>query len=400
VARLISGKKGKQAPRYRSLILIGVVCVLLAAAGVTWLLTRDNSGSSEPDPPGPDISTQTPEPPPGQTVTPSPTPTQTPEPAPEPTPDPTPEPPYTGPVNPLTGLPMEEALTKNRPIAISVGNTSDALPANGVSAADIIYELPVESATRLLAIYQDITSVPKIGSIRSTRHYTAQIAEYHDAILVSIGGSPLGLIYVRDRRIPHIEETPGIVIRDSNRVSGRRMVSPNNAVMLGERMKNWLPERSYRIVHEDDFDLGFKFVEDGTPQNGSDAVDILLRFEAGNTSTFRYDADKKTYSYHKYGRQVVDANDNSNPAFTNLIVIRTSVSSLQGQHGGAGRREIVTTGSGEGYFICGGKYIEIDWHRVDTEPFKFTHKDGTDLEFGKGRVYIAVTPTNSNHDFK
>ena len=384
--------------RYALLALIGVVCVALVVITIVSVASGDDpdqgsdSVMQSPDP--------TPEPPPVSTPsTPEPVPEQTPEPTPDPTPEPPPEPTST---NPLTGMPMAEELIRNRPIAVSMGNQTDAQPMNGISAADILYEMPVEGVTRMIGIFQDTSNVPKIGSIRSARHYTVQIAESHDAILVHVGGSPLGLKYISDRRVTNLDETPEtspVIRRDNDRVPGQRMARPNNTVLLGERLTDWLPERSFRITHGENFDLGLSFTDDGIPQNGDNAAEVIVRFESGKTSTFKYNADRETYSFNQYNTNVIDANDNSHPAFTNLLIIRTSISTLQGEGSGAGRRQIITTGSGEGYFVCGGKYVEINWHREDTKPFRYTFLDGTEVELGRGRTYIGIVPTGAEQIF-
>ena len=58
-------------------------------------------------------------------------------------------------MNLLTGLPTlsEEAIGK-RPVAVMVNNVDAALPQYGISAADVIFEIPVEGdLTRLMALY-------------------------------------------------------------------------------------------------------------------------------------------------------------------------------------------------------------------------------------------------------
>ena len=88
-----------------------------------------------------------------ETAAPTPTPalaTPTPAATPTPTPEPTP---YAGPVNPLTGLPIEEDWVQKRPAAIMLNNLREALPQQGLSQADIIYEVPDEGGiTRMMGI--------------------------------------------------------------------------------------------------------------------------------------------------------------------------------------------------------------------------------------------------------
>ena len=59
----------------------------------------------------------------------------------------------------LTGLPIDQAIEKQKPIAAMVDNESTALPHFGLNSADIIYEMVNSTAndrvTRLIVIYND-----------------------------------------------------------------------------------------------------------------------------------------------------------------------------------------------------------------------------------------------------
>ena len=81
----------------------------------------------------------------------------------------------------------DEAIGK-RPVAVMVNNIPAALPQYGISAADVIFELPVEgNQTRLMALYADYTQVPKVCAIRSCRYYYPAIAKGFDAYYVHWG---------------------------------------------------------------------------------------------------------------------------------------------------------------------------------------------------------------------
>ena len=76
------------------------------------------------------------------------------------------EPVITGSVNPLTGEPMDEALAAQRPVSCMIGNTTDAMPQYGTSAADVLIEAPAEGGlTRLMTLYQDYANLPSIMSV-------------------------------------------------------------------------------------------------------------------------------------------------------------------------------------------------------------------------------------------
>jgi len=307
-------------------------------------------------------------------------------------------------INPLTGEPFVAQYERNRPVAIVLNNLPEALPLNGVSDADIIYEYPVEGGlTRMLAIFQDVFYVEKIGCIRSARHYTVQLANAYDAIFLSAGRSPQALAEVRSLGIPFLNEVEGphreVFFRDRNRIPGRRVDNLHSVVTTGERLYHWLPEYDFRLTHEDDFAPALTFTEDGTPRGGSTAEVIHMRFSAAKSTTFTFDSTLRKYTVRQSNIDFVDANDGSQPAYANIVFIKTSVTGLRND--AAGRLDIVTTGSGTGYFASGGRYVRINWARSDlSSPYIFTLEDGSRFDFGIGKTYICIIPTNIDPVFE
>jgi len=321
------------------------------------------------------------------------------------TPDSTPDPDrnFDG-INPLTGLPMDERFTRNRPLAVVINCMPEALPANGISEADILYEYLVEGGwTRMLAIFQDASHVELIGSIRSARHYTVQIAQGHDAILICAGRSPqaqaemtsLGITVLNEVEGPHRD----IFFRDRNRVPGNRVGLLHSVVISGERIRQFLPGYGFRLEHPSDYRHTFNFIEDGTPQRGEEATEVAVRFSGAKTTTFIYNVAAGGYHVRQSNTDFIDANNNSRPVFTNVLVLRTSVSDIPDDT--SGRVNVETTGRGMGHFINGGKATEINWIRTDvSSPFIFTLLDGTPLDFGIGKTYICIIPTNARVTFE
>ena len=308
-----------------------------------------------------------------------------------------------GPVNPLTGLPMSEVQAGRRPLAITLGNTTEALPMNGISQADIIYEVLVEGGlTRMVALYQDISNVGVIGSIRSARHYTAQIAESHDAIFISAGGSYLGYEEIEARGITHINELSAnhnqMFQRQVHRIPGRTVLNYHSAITTGALAAEWMPRFDIRLEHRPNHMNALSFVNDATPTFGGNAANVAVRFSAGKSSTFSYDHTSRVYTMRQFNMDFVDANNNAPVTFNNLLILRTSVTAIPGDT--AGLREVVTTGYGMGFFVSGGMYTEIFWFRPDkSSPFVYALRDGSELRLSQGRTYIGIIPDNMEVTF-
>ena len=374
-----------QIKRYGPPLLVAIVLTI----------TLVTCGHKEPPPP------EEPEPTEQSPIVLAPTPpvvkpTPTPEPSPEPEPEPEPE--YTGPFSPLTGLPIETDMSNVRPLAIMINNHVDAMPQLGVSKADIIYEVPVEGTTRMMAIYQDVSEVGKIGSIRSARLYFLDIAQGYDAIYIFMGGSPQAYRAISARRPTHLDGTgytggpTNIYYVDTQR--RQTMAIEHTTVTTGDLINEWLPTYNFRLEHEEGYERNLKFAEDAAPDGGSPALDISVSFMGLKTTTFLYNSEDKLYYLSQHGREYKDGNNDVQVSVTNLLVLRAAVSYIPGDN--AGRLDIVTTGSGSGYFACGGKFIDIEWSREDeSSQFEYTLPDGSELVLGQGKSYICVISNNS-----
>jgi len=355
--------------RFVPLIIIAMLFLLTIA---TFALTGSPTVYEPP-------SKETPEAPPYE-----------PKPKPEPAPEPEPEPEWDGPVNPLTGLPVETDISMYRPLAIVINNLRVAQPQLGIGMADIIYEVPVEGGvTRMLAVFQDVSDVGNIGTVRSARPYHVDLAQAHDAIFIFAGGSPEAYNVLSSRNITRIDGVHGrhtqIFFRDQER--RRTMGFEHSLVTSGELIAQWLPTYDFRLELGDNFEHTKQFVEDGTPPGGSPAEEFTVRFPGAKSTSFSY--SNGLYYVSQFGGAYRDGNDGMQLAVTNVLVLRTSVTRIAGD--AEGRLRVTLVGSGTGYFFNGGEYVEIRWSRAsETAPFVYTRTDGTPLVFGRGRTYVCI----------
>lgn len=327
-----------------------------------------------------------------ESPSPVPTPVQTaavPTESPEPTP-------YDGPVNPLTGLPVDEDISGQRPLAIMLNNIYEALPQHGISKADIIYETLAEGGiTRMLAVYQDITGAGKIGSIRSARSYYLDLAQGHDAIFIHAGGSPQAYDEIYSRGVSNIDGVTGnyeIFYRNKDRVG---YAYEHTLFSTDELINEYLPTYSVRREHPEDYKYKMSFSDDGTPENGSGAAVLKVKFSDYKTGVFEYDPLTLLYMVSQYGDIMADGNTGEQVGVTNVLVLFASVGNLANDD--YGRIAIDLTGTGSGVFACGGKYVPITWSKQGYDSqFEYFLEDGTELVFGRGSTYINIVPNNSD----
>ncbi|MGN0374589.1 MAG: DUF3048 domain-containing protein, partial [Butyrivibrio sp.] len=153
-------------------IVAGAVAAAAIIAVVAANISSSNKKSEEPTAPS-------------ETETQTQTEAKTTEPETESETEPTetePELPY---INPLTGEKTATDYSNIRPVAVMLNTIKESLPQSGNSKADILIEMAEEGGiTRIIGIYQDITGVGNIGTVRSTREYFLAWARSFDAITV------------------------------------------------------------------------------------------------------------------------------------------------------------------------------------------------------------------------
>ena len=313
---------------------------------------------------------------------------------------PIPDPVPAGPSNPLTGLPADETLVNRKPVAIMLNNIKVAQPQQGNSQADIIYEVLAEGGiTRMLGVYQDVSQLKTVGSIRSARLYYLELALGHDAVFVHAGGSPEFYEKSEAWKLSTVDGVNGyysyastkLFWRDKNRVSGKNFGYEHSMVTSGEKLTDILTKRDLLTDHPDSYTYEMTFATDGTPAGGQNAATLTVPFIAGGkTTVFRYDADANVYKAEQYGGAYVDGNDGTQVSATNVLVLQTTCTVLDSE----GRLN-VDLSSGNGWYACGGKYIPITWEkRQRGEQLRYFTADSQPLTLGQGKSYVCIIPTS------
>lgn len=297
--------------------------------------------------------------------------------------------------NPLTGEAMAAPMTV-RPYAVVINNSKVAMPQWGIGQADVVYEFCAEGGTtRHMAVFSDLSNVGKLGPNRSARPYSLSLAMGYDAILHHAGACWWGYEELKDTGWDHLD---GVWGKNAESYYHRDQTRLDSGIDLEHTMYTTGAEAlayadyiGVTEIRSNPLDYGFRFSEDGTPAGGESAEIITVAFKGGyKTTKMTYRADTGLYAGYQHGMNWVDGNDGQTLSFRNIVVISTGVRIFNDD----GRLEMDLTGSGDGYFACGGKIVPIRWSRSSRyDPFTYTLTDGTPVTFGVGKTYIAVVPT-------
>lgn len=312
-------------------------------------------------------------------------------------------------VNPLTGEGTDADLSGNRPVAIMLNNLKKSLPQCGISQADIIYEAPAEGGiTRMMAVFQSLDGVGTLGSVRSARPYYVELAAGLDAIFIHAGGSDDAYAAIKKHGVFNIDGVNGpyggtMFYRDAQR---KKTAGFEHSLFTDEgRIQKLLSGSlsNMRQTHKEDFSLPLTFAADAAPVNAQSANTISVKYSYYKTGTFSYDPQSETYLVSqlvdKQNGPYVDGNNDQQVSVTNVLVLQTDVKQIKGDS--AGRLTVRLTGSGTGYFACGGRIIPITWSKdAPTAPFRFSTADGQPLTLGVGKSYVNIVGTDAAISFE
>jgi hypothetical protein len=302
----------------------------------------------------------------------------------------------------LTGLPTTAEIYGQRPVGVMINNLKKSWPQWGLSEAGIIYECMVEGfVTRLYAIFDDMPSKGVIGSVRSAREYFMDFAANHNALFVHAGGSAEAYSQIKIRNINNLDfvnmyDLNKYWYRDADR--RQNMGYEHSLMTTGELISAAIEYKGYNTEMSESFESSFKFYDyaSGETKDMSDAgsaAHVVVKYHSVHSPEFIYNPETDTYTRTQYtGIVHVDAKTEEPLEFTNVLLLSLVHKDLNDE---LLHISVDSTGSGEGYYITGGKYVKIRWEKATQDtPMKLYCEDGTPLVMNCGKTFVnIVSPT-------
>lgn len=297
--------------------------------------------------------------------------------------------------NPLTGLSdISEDKINDRPVAVTVNNIKVAQPVQtGLGKADIVYETEVEGGiTRLLAVYQDISKVERIGTVRSARYAFIDLAMGHNAIFIHHGKDYFHALY-------HLEEADRLELSTSNggvRVSNG-LATEHTLYAYGEKLWNNIEKKGFKTENST-VKAWQTFADESEALSlESTANSVTVPFSSSVKSTFTYDTETKKYTRSFNGTIRKDYNTGEKMQFKNVFVLYTTIRNYNCTGNDYYQHREVLLNGGEGYYFVNGTYTKIKWTKGnDTDPVKFTNTDGTPLTVNAGNSWVCIADSSKS----
>ena len=296
-------------------------------------------------------------------------------------------------VNPLTGVAdVSKEVASRRPVAIMVNNVKTAQKVQtGLNAADIIYETEVEGGiTRLMAVYQDITDLDKIGTVRSARYPYVDLALGHNAIYVHCGQDPT---YCK----PHLKDIDDLSIdtksKGAKRISNGLSSEHTLYAIAGDLWENI--NENFDATASNNTPWA-NFTSDTLTLDGGSAVNVSVPFPTISTN-FTYDAQSGLYTRLSGGTVLTDYYTNEQTQVKNVFVLLTSITNYPD-----GKHRKVALDSGDGYYVTNGTVQFIKWSKGNsTNGLKFTDTEGKEIKVSVGNSWVCIADkTTCNPTFE
>ena len=283
--------------------------------------------------------------------------------------------------NLLSGVPG-----KNGPIlAVKIDDTNMAHPQVGLESADIIYIEQVEGGlTRLAAIYS--SRIPQlIGPIRSARVSDLELLAQFGKVGFAYSGA-------QSKFRPEIESAnlvdlgaqskpPTIYTTDPNRIQ------PYAMILRADLLMDFVSEKE--IALSTPKDPGWSFGQDF--EKGTSISSAHVSWPASSYDV-SWSSQNKNWQLSHNGKPNFSASGKVLTADTFVIQIVTISDSIYYDKVGGVTPLIASVGSGTGYILRDGKYIQARWNRPSPEMgTQWTTPEGAEIPFKAGAIWIALT---------
>ena len=280
-------------------------------------------------------------------------------------------------------------------------NAKPAIPQHGISQADILFEFLAEGGvTRCIGLFSDISDVEVLGSIRSARRYFISLSQAFDAVFVHAGGSNEALEFIEVHGYQDIDGIKGYANQTFYRDQDRRDAGyayEHTLFTNGQNLIACAQERGYALERPDGVNYGLIF-DDVVTLEGEAANEITVTYSIGNkVTTLTYDDASGQYLSRQYKQEWIDGATGEQLRYDNVMVLYADTSYQEDGY----LLNIRLTGTGTGYYACGGQIVPITWQRDGEDGmFFFYMEDGSPVTFLAGKTYVSVVPTGSDVSVK
>lgn len=285
----------------------------------------------------------------------------------------------TGPRSFITDLPCPDPHV--RPVAIMLASDPEARPLSGISAAEIVLEMPVtpNGITRMMAVFQ-CTLSEEIGSIRSARQDFLGLVQGMDAIYAHWGGERDALAALDNGLLDNID-----ALAYEGTVFYRKpdIPPPHNGFTTIENLLEQAEKLGYDTSWSDS-----SWPHRSTKPRRSlfGAVgSFTISYPTGSHIRWTYEKQSNLWSRNRDGSPEIDALTSQPVRAGAVIILFTDSTFLREQY-----ISVRMQGTGDAVLYQDGMRKNIRWQRSESGMLSFTDENGMSVGLAPGPVWIAV----------
>jgi hypothetical protein len=297
---------------------------------------------------------------------------------------------------------VDEAVNKQRPLAVMYPINKEAQPQYGLDRVGVFYEIMEEdNMSRQMGIIQDYSGLDRIGNIRSIRDYFVYLGLEWDPIFIHFGGP---VVYVHDiltrsdvDNINGTGDTSGPDYGAFYRVPKSGVAVEHTAYTDSDHITAAIKKAGFEVDHRSEYYVSPHFTFAGasdpnTLSDYSDAVDAKEIDMAGcyptSKSALSYNAEDKLYYKTIYGEPQKDAESGNQLAFANVLIEKCYYE-VRDEKGYLAFQMHDTTK--DGWFLTQGKMIHVTWKKEgDYKPTTFYDDNGKEITLNTGKTMWFV----------
>lgn len=280
----------------------------------------------------------------------------------------------------------------DRPIAVMIDNEKPAWPHSGLQDAYMIYEMIIEGGeTRMMALFKNVNT-EKIGPIRSARHYFVHYAMENNAIFAHFGWSPKAQTTISTYNVNNIN---GIYDNYFWRVGG----GYHNAFSSIEKIKQMANSKKY-LDSGNDIPIYNYSVDEINLEKGIKINGLKIKYSELHNVSYRYDESDKVF--YRSMRGIVDKDRETGKQYyaKNIVIMYVKNYNLPDAET-KGRQELENIGTGKGYYITNGHYIEITWKKESAKARTiWLDENNKEIVLNDGITYVQLAPSNYEVNFE
>ena len=270
-------------------------------------------------------------------------------------------------------------------LVVKIDDTKLAHPQIGIEHADIVYIEQVEGGlTRLAAVFSSY--IPKeIGPVRSARISDIELLSQFGKVGFAYSGA-------QQKLRPEIESA-NLFDLGAQRMSSTiyttdpQRIQPYAMVLRADLFMEYAQEKGYEFAQSKS--AGWSFSDE--TNLGTAISSAKISWPASNYEVF-WSAEREVWELSHSGDLNLSSTGQRLTADTFVIQLVSITDSIYKDKVGGVTPFSATVGSGRGYILRDGKYIEGNWSRPsESSGTRWTTIAGDEIPFASGAIWIALT---------